>query len=157
MKKSQSKINWKVLIISLVVVYLIGFLGSIFTSPAVSSDWYLQNKPSITPPGFVFPIVWNVLFFLIAISIYFSFTNFKDKKNVVVLFGINLLLNFLWSILFFGMKNPFYAFIDLILLWLSILSLVIFNWKISRISSYLLIPYLLWVSFAGYLNLLFFI
>lgn len=150
-------INWKILIASLVIVYLIAFLGSIFTTKTVSSDWYSLNKPGITPPSFIFPIVWNILFFLIALSIYFSWINIKNKKNVILLFGINLILNFLWSIFFFGMKNPLYAFIDLIFIWLSILFLVIFNWNKSRISSYLLIPYFIWVSFAGYLNYLFLI
>lgn len=156
MKNTKTKkINWKILIISLVIVYLVAFLGSIFTTKTVSSDWYTLNKPSITPPSYIFPIVWNILFFLLALSIYFSWKNLKNKKNIIILFGINLILNLVWSVFFFGMKNPSYAFIDLILLWISILSLIIFNWKNSRISSYLLIPYFLWVTFAGILNLLF--
>lgn len=156
-KRVKKEINWKVLIVSLVAVYLIAFLGSIFTSSTVSSTWYSVSKPAITPPGFVFPIVWNILFFLLALSLYFSYIKLKNKSKVISLFGINLILNLIWGLLFFGMKSPFYAFLDLILLWLSILWLIIFNWKSSRISSYLLIPYLLWVTFAGYLNLLFFI
>jgi tryptophan-rich sensory protein len=133
----------------------VAFWGSSFTSKTVKSDWYIHNAPSITPPNLVFPIVWSILFFLLALSIYFSWINLKNKKKIILFFSINLALNLLWSILFFGMRNPLLAFIDLILLWISILYLVIFNWKNSRISSYLLIPYLLWVTFAGILNFLF--
>jgi tryptophan-rich sensory protein len=98
------------------------------------------------------------LFFLIALSLYFAWINAKDKqekRRVDILFALNLFLNVLWSLLFFKLQNPLGAFIDLIILWLSILALIIGLWKISRTASYLLIPYLLWVSFAGILNFLF--
>ena len=90
MKKRMKKINWKVLIVSLVVVYLVAFVGSLFTSPVTDSEWYDSIKPSITPPGWVFPIVWNILFFLIALSLYFSWINAMEsdvKKKIAVVFG----------------------------------------------------------------------
>lgn len=151
----KKKINWKILIACILIVFIIGFLGSIFTTSAVKSAWYLDNKSSLTPPNYIFPIAWNILFLLLAISLYFSYTETKNKSKVIILYGINLFLNLFWSILFFGLKNPSAAFIDLIFLWLSILSLIIFNWKTNRKAAYLLIPYLLWVSFAGILNYLF--
>src|SRR3989344_4674537 len=97
-------INWKTLVISLIAVYVIAFLGSIFTASSTNSEWYQSIKPSITPPNFVFPIVWNILFFLIALSIYFVWENSKkkQKKNLLIIFGANLFLNVLWSALFFG-------------------------------------------------------
>lgn len=149
-------INWKVLIVSLVVVYAIAFLGSIFTSPVTDSEWYGQIKPAITPPSYVFPIVWNVLFFFIALSLYFAWINSdKDSKiKLMYVFAINLLLNLLWSVLFFGLKNPVFAFYDLIGLWFSIMVMIIIVFKINKISGYLLIPYFLWVSFVGVLNYL---
>ena len=157
-KTSNSKINWKVLIISLIVVYVFVGLGSMFTK---IDSWYYSVKPSITPPNIAFPIVWTILFFLIAISIYLSWTNSeknnKDKsrkRNIIILFGINLILNALWSYVFFTMKNPIAAFVILILLWFSILSLLLFTWRISKKAGYCIIPYLLWVSFAGILNYL---
>ena len=148
--------NIKVLIICLIIVYLVAFIGGISTSFAVNSDWYQTIKPSITPPNYIFPIVWNILFFMITISLYFAWTNSreKQKRKIAVVFGINFFLNILWNILYFGLKNTRFAFFELIILWISILSMILATWKISRKSSYLLIPYLLWVSFAGILNYL---
>ncbi|MFW6226437.1 MAG: TspO/MBR family protein [bacterium] len=151
--KKGFKINYKVLIASLVVVYFIGFAGGLFTD---TGDWYDSIKPEITPPGYVFAIVWNILFFLIAISIYTSYVKGSKEQKLIVLmlFGINLLLNFLWSVIFFGMQNPVLAFYELILFGISIISLIYYNYKINKFSSYLLIPYLIWICFAGYLNYL---
>lgn len=152
-KKKMIKINYKILIASLVVVYFIAFAGSLFTD---TGTWYESVKPSITPPSIVFPIVWNILFFLIAISFYLVFVKANSKQKIIMtsLFAINLLLNFLWSVIFFGMQNPFAGFIELILLGISILSLIYYYSGINKISAYLLIPYFLWICFAGVLNYL---
>ncbi|HLD36997.1 MAG TPA: TspO/MBR family protein [Candidatus Nanoarchaeia archaeon] len=150
-------ISWKVLVLSLIIVYLAALIGSLFTSSSVKSEWYQQIKPGITPPSYIFPIVWNILFFLIALSLYFAWTNSRnksDRKKIAGVFAANLMLNVLWSALFFGMKNPLAGFIDIILLWLSIIFMIAATWKISRASAYLLIPYFLWVSFAAVLNYL---
>lgn len=154
--RNKKRINFKLLVICLLIVYGFGLLGSIFTSQNVNSDWYNSVKPSITPPGWVFPIVWNILFFLIALSMYFSWVkaNKRGKSKIVFIFGANLILNFLWSLLYFGEKNVFGAFVDLILLWFTILGMIFVSWKIDRKAAYLLIPYLVWVSFAGFLNYL---
>jgi len=152
MKKS---VNWKVLIYSILIVYGIAFLGSIFTSSSTNSEWYFNNKPSITPPNYVFPIVWNILFFLIALSLYFSWTagkSNKQKTKIAWIFGINLFLNTLWSYLFFYLQNPVFAFFDLILIWITIIMMIFTTYNINKKSAWLLVPYLLWVSFAGYLN-----
>jgi len=151
----MKKRNWKVLIISLVVVYSFAFIGSIFTSGNTDSPWYESIRQSITPPNWVFPIVWNVLFFLIALSIYFSWTSAKNistKKSIAILFGLNLFFNALWSYVFFGLKNPVGAFFELIALWISIVSLLILTYRVNKRAFYLLVPYFLWVSFAGILN-----
>ena len=152
----MKKINWKILIVSLVIVYLVAFIGSLFTSPVTDSAWYESIKPSITPPNWVFPVVWNILFFLIAISLYLSWKN-SDKRQkglVASVFGINFILNIFWSVLYFGLKNPLASFFELIVLWFSILAMILVTCRINRTSSYLLIPYILWVSFAGVLNYL---
>ena len=148
--------NWKILVISLVIVYAAAFIGSLFTSANVNSDWYVQNKPGITPPNFVFPIAWNILFFLIALSLYFAwiYSNNNQKKKVAIIFGINLFLNILWSFLFFRLQNPHLAFFELIFLWLTIWIMIFITYKAKKLSAYLLIPYLGWVSFAGILNYL---
>ena len=150
------KVKWKVLIISLIIVYAVAFLGSLFTAPNTGTEWYNSIKPDITPPNFVFPVVWNIIFFLIALSLYFAWTSSKkkDKPKIALLFGVNFLLNVLWSVIFFSLKLPLVSFFELILLWVSTLFLILFTRKIKKISSYLLIPYLIWLTFAGILNFL---
>lgn len=152
----KKRVNWKVFITCIVIVYFIGYIGSLFTSNSVNTSWYEQTRPEITPPNWIFPIVWNLLFFAIAMSIYLAWTksNKTQKEGVLWLFGINLVLNLLWSLFYFTLKNPTLAFIDLLLILFSIISLMYFTNKINKLSSYLLIPYLLWISFAGILNYL---
>jgi translocator protein len=149
------KINYKILIICLAVVFLTAFIGSLFTSGNTDSSWYSENKPSITPPNYVFPIVWNILFFLIALSLYFVWIKAKtkiQKKKIAIVFGINFFLNAFWSFLFFELQKPAWAFAELIILWLSIISIIFVTGRIDKKSGWLLVPYLLWVSFAGILN-----
>lgn len=146
----MKKISWKFLIIAFVLVHLIAFIGSRFTN---TGEWYESIRPSITPPNYVFPIAWTILFILISVSFYFILVSkSRSRKLVISLFIINLVLNGLWSYLFFGLQNPVLAFYDLIFLWISILLMILSSFKIDKASSYLLIPYLLWVSFAGVLN-----
>jgi tryptophan-rich sensory protein len=155
MKKGATKLikNSKVLILSVLAVIATAFIGSRFTKIDL---WYESVKPSITPPNIVFPIVWTTLFILIAISMYLAISNSnkKTRNKIIILFAINLILNVLWSLLFFTMHNPIIAFIDLVLLWLSIIAIMVVSWKISKKASWLLLPYLLWVTFAGILNYL---
>ena len=151
------KIHFKELIVSFLIVYLIAFLGGIFTAKGARSFWYLTIRPTITPPNWVFSIVWNILFFLIALALYFLLINSKDKiqrLQVEILFTINFILNLLWSFLYFQLRNPLFAFIDLIFLWFSILTLIYISKKIDKKIIWLLIPYLLWITFAGILNFL---
>jgi len=146
----------RVLVVCLIIVIIVAFIGSIFSSPTVNSQWYNSIKPSITPPNYVFPVVWSLLFFMIALSMYFAWikADKRQKREIMFIFGLNFLLNILWSILFFGMKNPMLAYFDLIILWLSIILMITATYKIDRRSAYLLMPYLLWVSFAGLINYL---
>jgi translocator protein len=148
-----------IFLICLAVVFSAGFIGSVFTSGNVNGEWYQMNKPQITPPNFVFPIVWNILFFLIALSLFFAWTKAKkgEKKKVALVFALNLILNVLWSILFFGLRRPDFAFADLILLWATIILMIFVAGRIDKKAGWLLAPYLLWVTFAGILNCLFLI
>jgi len=148
------KINWKVLIVSLLIVYGVAALGSLFTSGNTEGEWYESVKPSITPPGWVFPIVWNILFFLIALSLYFSWINAKSRNKLALVFGVNFLLNILWSYFYFYLKSPFLAFIEIIILELSIVFMILATYKVNKKSAYLLLPYLIWVGFATILNYL---
>ena len=151
----EKRVNWKAVIISAVIVIIILFVGNLFTSGNVNSDWYDSVKPSITPPNYVFPIVWTILYVLIAIALYFVFINKKNervRKILVSLFVFNLIVNALWSYLFFTLQEPVFAFFDLLLIWISILGVFYYSWKVDRRIGYLILPYFLWVSFAGILN-----
>jgi tryptophan-rich sensory protein len=153
----KRKRNLLIFILSFVYVYLVAFIGNFFTSKGVRSFWYLTIRPSITPPDWVFLVVWNILFFLIALSLFFLIKNSKDKEQelkVEILFSINFILNIFWTFFYFTLRKPTFAFIDLILLWFSILSLIYISKKIDKKIIWMLIPYLLWVSFAGILNFL---
>ena len=129
-------------------------IGSIFTTSSVNSAWYQTIKPSLTPQNWVFPLVWNILFFLIAISLYILWTssNKKQKNKVALAFGVNFILNILWTFLYFKIQNPLFALYEIIFLWISIVFMISTAYKINKKASYLIIPYLLWVSFAIILN-----
>lgn len=150
----MQKINFKVLIISLLILVSVGFIGSLFTAGNTSGEWYDSIRPEITPPSFVFPIVWNVLFFLIALSLYFVWINSKkkDKNKIIIIYGLNFILNIFWSFLYFYLRRPDYALIEIFVLLISIISMVVLAWKIDKKASVLLWPYLAWVSFASVLN-----
>ena len=154
MKKKKWNVKWKVLAGSLAVVYLMAFIGSLATTQGVATGWYESIKPRITPPNWVFPVVWNILFFLIGLSLYFAWINSKkkDRWKIDLVFGINLFLNVLWSFLFFGLRNPAGSFYELILLWFSIAFMIYVVGKVDKLAGWLLVPYLVWVSFAGVLN-----
>ncbi|PIN93806.1 TspO protein [Candidatus Pacearchaeota archaeon CG10_big_fil_rev_8_21_14_0_10_31_24] len=157
-KNLKKSFDWKLFIGILVIVYGIALVGNFFIGGETNSEWYQISKPSITPPNWIFSIVWNILFFLISISIYFAWksaSNKNDRLRVGFLFGVNLIANALWSVLFFGLQNPKLAFYDLILIWFSIANAMFLLWDMDRKASWLLLPYLLWVSFAGVLNWMF--
>jgi translocator protein len=152
----KKPINWKVLIVSFIIVFgLLGGIGSYFNAGNTNSSWYSEIKPSITPPGWVFPIAWNILFILIIFSLYLAWTNSKTKKDktrISLAFGINFIVNMLWSLFFFGMRNPLLGFIDIVVVWLTIILMIFVAGKINKKAGWLLVPYLLWVSFASILN-----
>lgn len=147
----KKQFNWRVMLTCLVIVYVAAAVGSLSSS---KDGWYESVKPSFTPPDYVFPIVWGVLYFLIALSIYFAWmaTERRQKPLVAIMFAVNLIANMLWTYFFFGLHMPMLALVDLALIWLTVLALMIVLWAISRKASLLLAPYLLWVSFAGALN-----
>lgn len=143
------------LCVSIGICLLAGFIGSIFTTPSIATWYETLNKPALNPPNWVFAPVWTTLFILMGISLFLIWQKGLKSKGVVfaiVLFVIQLLLNMKWSFLFFGMHSPLYAFVDIVVLWLMILWAIIAFSKISKLAGWLLLPYLLWVSFASYLN-----
>lgn len=156
METKIKKINWSILFKAFALVFLTALIGSYFTSINVSSEWYESIKPEITPPSYIFPIVWNFLYLTIIVSLYGAWSRVdKLKKNkLLILFGINFLLNIAWSYFYFALMMPAVALLVLIALWLSIISIIIYTKKINTYSAYILVPYILWITFAGYLNYL---
>jgi benzodiazapine receptor len=144
---------WK-LIISLVIVFAISAIGSLFTANSVNTWFLTLAKPSFNPPSWVFGPVWTILYIMIGISLFLIWKakTKSPKKTAYWVFGVQIILNALWSIAFFGMQNPGLAFLVIALLWISIIINAILFYKISKPAGYLLIPYWLWVSFASALN-----
>lgn len=111
------------------------------------------NPPPIVPPGWLFAVVWTVLFILMGISAAMIFTSDSAQKDdALFIYAVSLVLNFSWSIFFFNMLAFLISFIILIALWLSIILTIIKYYKINKVAAWLQVPYLLWVTFAGYLN-----
>lgn len=143
------------LIISLIVCQLAGVIGSLFTSPSIPT-WYASlEKPSFNPPNWVFSPVWITLFVLMGISLFLLWRNGLEDQKVriaILFFAVQLVLNVCWSAIFFGLKSPFFALIEIIFLWIAILLTILNSYKVSKAAGVLLIPYILWVSFAAVLN-----
>lgn len=139
--------------IATIAAGFVAFLGATVTD---LGPWYQAlEKPGWTPPAVVFPIAWTIIYALITvagITAWRSAPTSRDAQSVISLFALNAFLNITWSLLFFRLHRPDWAFAELIALWLSILALMIFCARFSRTASLLLVPYLAWVSVAGALN-----
>jgi len=148
-------VNISKLLASILLCQLAGVIGSVFTASSLENWYFLLEKPSFNPPSWVFFPVWTTLYILMGISLYLVWEKGLQKPEVkkgILIFGIQLGLNSLWSFLFFGLKSPYYAFIEIILLWFAIFLTILQFRKISKTASYLLLPYIVWVSFAAVLN-----
>lgn len=148
-------LNIPKLIAAIAVSELAGIIGSFFTVAAIPT-WYAGlRKASLNPPPWIFAPVWTTLYLLMGIAAYLVWSKglgTEGVKSALIIFAIQLILNTLWSIIFFGLHNPAAALFEIVILWLAILLTIIFFYKVSPLASYLLLPYLAWVSFASYLN-----
>lgn len=147
-------------IIAVVVSELAGIIGSFFTTPSIDG-WYASLvRPEFAPPNWIFGPVWTTLFTLMGIAAFLVWKKGLDNRDVRIALGIfiiQLVLNTLWSIIFFGLQSPGIAFVEIIILWIAILLTILKFAKISKPAAWLLLPYILWVSFAGYLNYYFWV
>lgn len=147
------QINWLILILFIIGCNLLGAIGSFWAGG--NSDWYKNlNKPSFNPPSWLFGPVWSLLFSLMGVALYFVFFSGSSQVRIIalILFVIQFILNILWSYFFFGLHNPLFALIEIIFLLILIILTSIYFFKISDLSGALMIPYLLWVVFASFLN-----
>ena len=145
------KIQWKHLAVCLVIPLAVGGLSALLTKTGMEA-FETINKPSLNPPEWIFPVAWTILYILMGIASYLVFISRKPNRIALAVYGMQLAFNFLWSIIFFNLGLYLFAFIWLVLLWLLILATAILFYPIEKPAGYLILPYLLWVTFAGYLN-----
>ncbi len=153
MKKNKI---WEI-IVAIAIPLIVGGLSAFLTKDAMESFNELVQPP-LSPPSFLFPIVWTILFVLMGIASYLIYKNndvnvYKERKRALILYFIQLIFNFFWSLIFFNLQTFYFAFAWLLVLWILII-LLMYNAKlVNKVSYYLLVPYIIWVTFAGYLNL----
>lgn len=147
--------NLPKLIISIVGCELVGIIGSVFTIPAIPIWYATLNKPPFAPPNWIFGPVWTLLYFLMGVSFYLIWQQDWGKKKVRVArnyFLAQLVLNFIWSPIFFGLRSPLSGLVIIVAMWILIVMTIKKFYPLSKWAAYLLVPYLLWVSFATLLN-----
>ncbi|UCF70090.1 MAG: tryptophan-rich sensory protein [candidate division WOR-3 bacterium] len=145
---------WR-LILSIGMCQFAGIIGSLFTTPQIPT-WYASlQKPGFNPPNWIFGPVWITLYTLMGVAMFLVWRQYARSahaKSAIETFVVQLLLNILWSVVFFGLKSPLGGLVIILLLWIAILATIIRFQKVSEIASFLLIPYILWVTFAALLN-----
>lgn len=145
---------WLGLAVSIAICFSAAGLGSLFTDPEIGG-WYARiSKPSWTPPNRVFGPVWSTLYLMMAVAAWLVWKDkgFAGAALPLTLFAVQLVFNTLWSILFFGMHNIGLALLDIILLWVAILLTLLAFWRVQTWAGALMLPYLLWVTYASALN-----
>ena len=139
---------------SILIAQSAGAIGSLFTIQNIPTWYATLNKPSFSPPNYLFGPVWITLYFMIGVAFFLVWKNQGSVsiKVPVVVFSIQMVLNAAWSIIFFGMKSPMFAFFEIVVLWVFIVLCMVTFYPVSRAATWLLMPYFLWVSFASVLN-----
>ncbi|MBQ9847905.1 MAG: tryptophan-rich sensory protein [Clostridia bacterium] len=148
------KIQWKKLLIAVAIPLAVGGLASLISSGAMQAFGEL-NQPPLSPPAWLFPVVWTLLYVLMGIAsyrVYISFSPEIEKKNALFVYCLQLAFNFFWTIIFFNFQAYLFAFLWLLILWILILITFLRFRKIDKPAGLMLLPYLAWVAFAGYLN-----
>lgn len=133
----------------------LGIIGSVFTIPSIPTWYATLNKPFFNPPNWVFGPAWTILYLLLGVAAFLVWEKGWKKKEVrgaLTIFAIQFILNIAWTPLFFGLKSPGLALVEIIILWLFILLTIVKFYQISKPAGIILIPYILWVTFATVLN-----
>ncbi len=140
----------KTLIVNLIISLGVGGLSAFLTRDSMDIYNYIA-VPSFAPPSSIFPVVWTILYVLMAISVTLVYEN-SPKSSGIVVYGLQLLVNFIWPLFFFNGRMFSAAFVVLIVLWLLVILMIYEFYKVNKTAAYLQIPYLLWLTFAAYLN-----
>jgi len=155
--KKKAKILWEPLLFSVSIPLAVGFFGGLVTSSNIPTWYATLNKPFFNPPNWIFAPVWTALYIMMGLSMYFVYAKLKLKPKIhcwYKLYACQLTLNFIWSLVFFGLKLPGYALLVILVLWYCILQLINTSLRFKlKLSANLLYPYLAWVSFATLLNI----
>lgn len=148
------EIHWIPLALCIVGVLAVGSLSGLANSGSIEGWYSTLKKPPFNPPNYIFGPVWTVLYILLGAGLYLivSSPQAPTRTTALIVFGVQLLLNFSWSFLFFYFKLPGTAFVEILILWAAILTMIVAFFRVSPAAAYLQIPYLLWVSFASILN-----
>lgn len=152
LKQTFKNIHWKNLITAVAIPLAVGWLSAWVTRKGMKAFEAIAQPP-LTPPMWVFPVVWSILFVLMGIASYLVVMQKGEDTKALTLYAVQLIFNFFWSIWFFKLGWYLFAFLWLVVLWILILATIRAFAKISKPSAWLMLPYLLWVTFAGYLNL----
>lgn len=146
-------LNTRALLVSIAISVGTGLLSALLTIGNFGT-YSEMIQPPLSPPGWIFPIVWTVLYILMGISAYLVYISNDEQKYIgLAIYAVQLIFNFLWSIIYFNLEKPLFAFIWLVILWILIIIMIISFYKVNKTAALLQIPYLIWVTFAGYLNL----
>ena len=148
------KIKWTELLTCLLIPLSVGAISGVIAGGGIDG-FNSMVKPPLSPPSWLFPIVWTILFILMGVASYLVLTSGEKKEDIVralTFYGIQLFFNFFWSIIFFNLEWYLVAFIWLLVLWVLIIITTVSFYNISKTAGLLMIPYILWVTFAGYLN-----
>ena len=151
----DKKINKKLLAICIVIPLVVGAISALLTRDSMMI-FQTVNKPPLSPPGWLFPVVWTILYTFMGVASYLVLTSggdMEEKSQAISVYFYQLLVNFIWSTWFFNLQWYVFAFFWLVLLWVLIFVTLVRFYRLSKPAGYLMIPYLLWVTFAGYLNL----
>lgn len=143
------------LFISILIPLLVGAIAGVFTTSGVDGWYAVANKPLFNPPNWIFAPVWTTLYILMGIALYLVWKSDAAKnikQTALVLFAVQLTLNFFWSFIFFSLQQTGWALVEIIAMWLVIVATIIWFGKISKTAAWLLVPYICWVSFATVLN-----
>ena len=141
-----------IFIILVLVPLAVGFGSSFFVSSNQAEEYANFIQPSFAPPGWVFGPVWTILYILMGTASYLVYVSDKDKRAALIIYGLQLFFNFLWTIIFFGWRRYDLASIEIIVLWVLILANIVLFARVRKAAAWLLVPYILWVSFAAVLN-----
>ena len=151
----KKKADIKLLAKCIAIPLLVGIVAAIISGGGMEV-FERVNKPPLSPPAWLFPVVWTILYTLMGISSYLILTSGANENQIykaMTLYGYQLAVNFLWPTFFFNFQWYLFSFFWLVLLWVLVLLMILRFWRIDKRAVYLNIPYLVWLTFAGYLNL----